>query len=137
MKGSPVLLVATAFSLASFTACSRRPNDPRSALVGQYQLHVGQGNCAGRGIASSTLELRSDGTSEQRDQFQDGSRFVTAGKWHYAGDDHIAIDKLRATTTLEIDKNASPDFASLIVQWSKPPNILLNPDDNCMFAKTQ
>lgn len=90
-----------------------------------------------RGIESSELELRPDGTLEQRDQFKDGSRFVTAGKWQYDGDDHISIDNLRITTTGEIDRNASPIHASLIVEWSKAPNILLNPDDDCLFAKAQ
>jgi hypothetical protein len=83
------------------------------------------------------LDLRADGSSEQRDQFKDGSRFVTPGKWQYDGDDGISIDNLRTTTTLEIDRNASPAHASLIVQWSKPPNILLNPHGDCLFAKEQ
>jgi hypothetical protein len=137
MNTSSVLIVAAVSSIACFTACFRTPSDPRAALVGHYRLHVGHGNCAGRGIESSALELRPDGTSEQLDQFKDGSRFMTAGKWHYDGDDHISIDNLRATTTGEIDKNASPGLASLIVQWSKPPNILLNPDDDCLFAKAE
>src|ERR1700747_3679948 len=112
MKGSSVLVVAAVCSIGSFTACSRTPSDPRAALVGHYRLHVGHGNCAGRGIETSTLELRPDGTSEQLDQFKDGSRFVTAGKWKYDGGDHISIDNLRTTTTLEIDKNASPTTAA-------------------------
>jgi hypothetical protein len=82
------------------------------------------------------LELRADGSSEQRDHFKDGSQFVTAGKWKYEGDDSISFDSLRTTKTLEIDKNASASSASLIVQWARPANILLNPDDDCLFAKT-
>jgi len=137
MKGSSVLIFAVICSAGCLTTCSRTPSDPRTALVGHYRLHVGHGNCAGREIETSTLELRPDGTSEQSDQFKDGSRFVTAGKWQYDGGDHISIDNLRTTTTLEIDKNASANHASLIVQWSKPPNILLNPDDDCLFAKME
>jgi hypothetical protein len=78
-----------------------------------------------------------NGTSEQRDRFKDGSQFVTPGKWQYGGDNHVDLDDLRITTTGEIDRNASPTHASLIVEWSQPPNILLNPDDDCFFAKTQ
>jgi len=131
----PSLVVVALFSVSCLGGCSRTPSNPGAALVGQYTLHVGNGYCSGRGIENSILELRPDGTSEQRDRFRDGSQFVTAGKWQYDGDDHIAIDNLRITTTGEIDKNASPIHASLIVQWSKPPNILLNPDDDCVFAQ--
>lgn len=129
------LSVVVLFSVACLGGCSRTPGNSRAALVGQYRLHVGNGNCSGRGIENSILELRPDGTSEQRDRFVDGSKFVTAGKWQYDGDDHISIDHLRTTATLEIDKQASPTFASLIVEWSKPPVILLNPDDDCFFDK--
>ena len=81
------------------------------------------------------MELRNNGTSEQRDNFSDGSQFVTAGKWQLENDTGIAIENLRVTSTGEIDKNASPIHASLIVEWSKTPNILLNPHDDCLFAK--
>lgn len=138
MKPSSLVIVVVISAIAILVSCSSRPRDPRAALVGQYRLHWGNGsNCSGRGIEASTLELRVDGSSEQRDHFKDGSQFVTAGKWQYEGDDSISFDSLRATTTLEIDKNASPTHAGLIVQWSGPPNILLNPDDDCLFAKTQ
>jgi hypothetical protein len=136
MKRSFLLVVLAASSVV-FSGCSRTPSNPQSALVGQYKLHVGSGICSERGIENSTLELRADGTSEQRDRFKDGSLFVTAGKWYLDGNDGIGIDNLRTTTTLEIDKNASPTHVSLIVQWSKPPNILLNPHDDCFFAKAE
>jgi len=83
------------------------------------------------------LELLPDGRSEQRDRFKDGSLYVTPGKWRYSADNHVDLDDLRITTTGEIDKNASPINASLIVEWSKPPSILLNPDDDCFFSKAQ
>lgn len=135
---SVLLIVVAASGVGCLDGCSRKPSDPRAALVGQYRLYWGNGsNCSGRGIESSTLELRADGTSEQRDRFKDGSQFVTAGRWEYDGNDGVLFDKLRTTTTLEIDKNAAAMGAGLIVQWSKPPNILLNPHDDCLFAKTQ
>jgi hypothetical protein len=135
---SPLLIAVLSFGVVCLDGCSRRPSDPRDALVGQYRLHWGSGsNCSGRGIEASTLELRADGTSEQLDRFKDGSQFVTKGKWQYDGKDGVLLENLRATNTLEIDKNASATNAGLIVQWSKPPNILLNPDDDCLFAKTQ
>jgi hypothetical protein len=137
MKPSFLLAVLAASSGAYFSGCSRTPSNPQAALVGQYKLHVGNGNCSGRGIESSTLELRADGTSEQRDRFKDGSLFVTAGKWYLDVNYGIGIDNLRTTATLEIDNNASPTHTSLIVQWSKPPNILLNPHGDCFFAKTE
>jgi hypothetical protein len=136
MKTSFFLITVSVSCLVGLAGCSRRPTDPSAALAGKYQLSWGTGSyCSEHGVESSTLELRSDGTSEQRDRFKDGSLFVTAGRWQYVADDHVGIDKLRATNTLEIDKNASATYASLIVQWSKPPNILLNPHDSCVFAK--
>ncbi len=62
---------------------------------------------------------------------------MTKGNWEYDGKDGVLLDKLRATNTLEIDKNASATNAGLIVQWSNPPNILLNPHDDCLFVKGQ
>lgn len=134
----PLMIAVFSFSVVCLNGCSRRPTDPRRALVGQYRLHWGSSsNCSGRGIEASTLELRPDGTSEQRDRFNDGSQFVTEGKWQYDGKDGVLLDSLRTTNTLEIDKNASVTNAGLIVQWSTPPNILLNPDDDCIFAKAK
>lgn len=136
MKYSFFLITVSVSCLVCLAGCSRRPRDPRAALVGKYQLSWGRGSfCSDHEVGSSTLELRTDGTSEQRDRFKDGSQFVTAGNWEYVPDDHVGLENLRATNTLEIDKNASATYASLIVQWSKPPNILLNPDDGCVFAR--
>jgi hypothetical protein len=135
MKHSTFLILISVFAAACLGGCSRKPSNPRAALVGQYKLHVGTGKCSGRGIESSTLELRDDGTSEQRDKFNDGSQFVTPSKWRLDSDGDVAFDNLRITSTGEVDKNASPVHASLVVQWSKEPNILLNPDDDCLFKK--
>ncbi len=137
MKRSCSLVLASVASLICI-ACSRRPSDPRGALVGQYKLHIGSGSgCLGRGIDSSTLDLRADGSSEQRDTFKDGSTFVTPGMWRLHGDDGISIDKLRITATGEIDKNASPVHTGVGVEWSHPPSIVLNPDDDCLFVKVR
>ena len=131
-------VVVTVSAVACLNGCSCRPSDARAALVGQYRLSWRNGsNCSGRGIEDSTLELRRDGYSEQRDHFKDGSQFLTAGSWRYDGKDGVLLDNLRVTTTLEIDKNASATPAGLIVKWSKPPNILLNRDDDCLFVQTQ
>ena len=71
---SPLLIAVFSFSFVCFNGCSRRPTDPRVALVGQYRLDWGSGsNCSGRGIETSTLELRADGNSEQHGRFKDGS----------------------------------------------------------------
>src|SRR5712692_520450 len=106
MKRSYLLICLILFSVACLDGCSRRPSDPRAALVGAYRLHWGtNSDCSGRGIVDSTLELRADGSSEQRDHFNDGSQFVTRGKWSYYNDG-VLFDNLRTTTTLEIDKHA-------------------------------
>jgi len=108
MKISLLLIAMAVPTVACLDGCSRRPNNPSAALVGQYRLHWGNGsNCSERGIEDSTLELRADGTSEQRDRFKDGSQFVTKGNWEYDGKDGVLLDKLRATNTLEIDKGAT------------------------------
>jgi hypothetical protein len=111
---SPFLIVVLSFGAGCLDGCSRRPSNPREALLGQYRLHWGSGgNCSGRGIDASTLELRADGTSEQLDRFKDGSQFVTKGKWQYDGEDSVSLDNLRITNTGEIDKNASATGAGL------------------------
>jgi len=129
----------------------QRPKDARAALVGQYRLELPEGSdCSEHSIESSILELRADGTSEQTDRFKDGSQFVTSSKWEYyeynkwcptvgfeliASCDLITFQKLRVTTSLEIDKAASPLGAGLIVAWPKPPKIRLWND--CFFTKVR
>ena len=131
MRRSQLLLVLTALSILSLGGCSRRPHDPRAALIGKYRLHWGtNSDCSGLPITDSELELRADGTSEQRENFKDGSQVVTRGKWSY-DNDGVLFDNLRAG----FGKDASATAAGLIVQWANPPNILLNPDDSCLYAK--
>ncbi len=138
--GSSILFKSLYFHYGWF----QRPRNARVALVGQYNLHSLEGSdCFGRGIESSTLELRVDGTSEQRDRFKDGSQFVTPSTWEYyeynkwcpttKGCDLIAFQKLRITKNFEINKSASPSGAGLIVWWSKPAKIPLG--GGCVFAK--
>jgi|HubBroStandDraft_6_1064221.scaffolds.fasta_scaffold873102_2 hypothetical protein len=121
----------------------RRPKNARAALVGQYHLQSREGrDCSEHGIERSTLELRVDGASEQRDRFKDGSQFVTPSTWDYyeynkwcpaISCDLVAFQKLRVTTNLEVDETASPIGAGLIVTWSRPPKI--GPLNDCFFAK--
>jgi hypothetical protein len=69
MKPSFLIVVAVS-AVVYLSGCSRTPSNPEAALVGQYQLYVGHGNYSGRGIERSTLELRADGSSEQRGSIQ-------------------------------------------------------------------
>jgi len=140
------VLVVLVVSLG-FYGWLRRPKDARAALVGKYHFQWREGSgCSERGIESSTLELRGDGSSEQRDRFKDGSEFVTPSTWEYYeynrwcpafSCDLVAFQKLRVTTDLKIDKNASPIGAGLIVRWSKPPKIVLKHWNDCFFAKAR
>src|SRR5215472_14222542 len=119
MKRSCLLICLVLVSVACLNGCSHRPSDPRAALVGKYRLQWGtNSDCSGRAIADSTLELRADGNSEQRDRFNDGSQFVTHGKWDYDDNGGVIFDNLRTTKTLEVDKHATATGAGLIVEWS-------------------
>jgi hypothetical protein len=61
MKISLLLIAMAVPTVACLDGCSRRPDNPSAAPVGQYRLHWGSGsNCSGRGIENSTLELRAE-----------------------------------------------------------------------------
>ena len=122
--------------LALLCACSRRPSPEqgRAQLVGNYELRIGN-DCADRGIEYARLSLRQDGTFSQVQKFKDGTTYFSNNdKWDYS-DRHVSLDGLRVNNTLEFAPNASPGFASLIVEFGEPTVILLSPGQNCFFVK--
>jgi hypothetical protein len=124
-------------NLAFLCACSRKPSakEGRAKLVGHYQLHIGS-SCAENGIEFASLTLDPTGKYGQEGKFKNGTSYKIGGKkWEYNGDGNIWLDGLRVGKSLEISPEAEMTNASLIVEFSQSPSILLDPDANCFFEK--
>ena len=87
-------------------------------------------DCQDWGIESDKLILHSDDRLEQHLKFLNGKKFDSAQEhWEYTPNNGISLNR-RLTApagTLESE--------GLIVEFSEPPVILLNPDEDCFYQK--
>ena len=122
--------------LATVACCGCRkevtPEQATRCLVGTY--HLAGSDCEAKGVKSSTLVLRSDGTYDQHIEFASGEVVNEFGqRWNYDGGIHFS--NLRITATDELHKYAPETEASLLVELSHPVAILLNPSSSCVDSQ--
>jgi hypothetical protein len=86
-------------------------------------------------VASDELILNSDGTFDQHLRLTNGQTYnSTANRWSFAPAHNISLDSRwnfpadRATPVRESE--------SLIVEFTQPPSILIDPDSNCFYSKS-
>ncbi len=85
---------------------------------------------AGIGIESDKLILHSDGRLEQHLKLLNGKHYDSAHeRWEYTPDNGVFLDR-RLTASA-----GTPELEGLIVEFSEPPAILLNPDQDCFYQK--
>jgi len=139
--------------LVGITACNQKSNstETRRLLPGTWELKIGH-SCASYPIRSDTLILHSDGTFEQHSVTKDGKQIDSMGQhWAYLGDNKLSLDKRRdwdahsdpaLTGAHQVgvnsnDPNGIVELQVLIVQFGSPSVILINPDSDCVYAKTK
>lgn len=124
----------------SCCGCKRRPpKEPIAELPGQWSLVFGS-DCKDYGLKSDTLVLHPDGTFDQITVTQDGRRFDAMGQhWKFSPPKSIELNQRRNFFTAQHHKDlvGTPEFESIIVEFSSPPSIVFNPDSDCFYTKTE
>jgi hypothetical protein len=129
-----IALGALSMALLFSTAGCRKPPNPEDAhrvLTGKWRLIV-KTDCAHWGVASDILILHPDGRMEQHLKLLNGKKYDSAQEhWEYLPDHSISLD--RRLTVTDPQYAGTPQLEVLIVEFSQPPVILLNPHQNCFY----
>jgi hypothetical protein len=127
-------IFAPILALITLCGCSEKisPKLAKERLIGKYSL--GGKACEPFGVKLSTLILRQDGTYDQHIEFLTGEVVDEVGQqWKYDGGVHFS--NFRITATGELNRYAPETEASLIVEFSHPTVILLDPSSNCVYTQ--
>ena len=134
--------VAVAFVLSA--SCNGRPvvhENREPELVGDWDLLL-RHDCENYAIRSDHLTLHADGTFDQHSVLKDGQKVESTGQhWRYLEKDSVALSTRRdwephSDPNLKKSTDVQPQIAGinenevLIVHFSSPPEILLNPDSD-------
>ncbi len=122
--------------LLLFVACSKAiPQDAAATLVGRYELT----STAERLLTTTdVLRLHSDGTFVHEGSTKSGDHFSYSGRWRYA-QRTVALDDWRdyAGVTTKVPQGSGARVnMNVIVEFTSPPVIVLDPDRNILYAKT-
>jgi|SRR5208282_4128610 len=133
---SRTLLIAVVMvAVLGAAGCKKAPNpdEARKLLVGQWRLVV-MSDCQDWGIDSDTLTLHSDGRMEQHLRLLNGKKYDSAQEhWEYFPDHSISLDRRLSVSN---PQNAGTSRAEvLILEFSDPPVIVLNPHQNCFYER--
>jgi hypothetical protein len=126
-------------ALLAAVGCNHKRTDSkaRSLLTGEWNLHIGSA-CTNYDVASDKLILHSDGTLEQHTVSKRGFRYdAPAEKWEYVPQNSVLLNSRKDFF------NSQPvnEFVGvrrsegLIVDFTNPMVILLNPDQDCFYTK--
>jgi len=121
--------------LLSAASCRKTPNpeEAHKPLTGKWRLVV-KSDCAHWGVDSDTLFLHSDGRMEQHLKLLNGKKYDSAQeRWEYLPDHSISLD--RRLIVSDPQYAGIPQLEVLIVEFSQPPVILLNPHQNCFYER--
>jgi hypothetical protein len=147
MRNTARSIAAAALSfcaLAPWACGPPGPENGRARLAGTYvfadrRVPTTDINPAFR---SASLKLMPDGTAQQICEYKDGTKYESSGMtWTYRGDGNIHLSPLkdcswvwgelmdRREGLLETPQGG----ASLVVEWSRKPVILMHPDLNAFY----
>lgn len=130
------LLVVPAL-LSSFDCNRTEPSAQERVLElqGRWELLI-RNDCQESPIHSDTLTLHPDGTFDQQTIMKDGRSVKSTGQhWSYSEKDHISLDQRTRWDSYSDPPKGIAEFEVLIVQFGKPPVILINPDEDCLYVK--
>ena len=127
IRASRRILLALVVGLA-FANCGRDldPGEARTQLTGRYRL-VLNSRPVDLQLDSSDLTLNADGTALQRCHFKNRPVEQVVGTWSFTAPRNVFFS--RFIDCARVFAGPSQDgAASLIVEFSDPPVIVLNPD---------
>ena len=110
------------------------PDAAKNQLAGEWTLIV-KSSCSDLGIRSDKLILHRDGRLEQHLEMISGKRFdsSTDGKWSFMPENSVSLDERFNVAKAGAEVIVEKRHEILIVEFTKPPSILLNPDLNCFY----
>jgi hypothetical protein len=116
-------------------ACKQTPTaeDAHRLLSGKYRLVV-RHDCEQWGVDSDTLVLHADGRMEQHLKLRNGKSYDSVqAHWEYIPDHSVSLDR---RLVISDPQNAGmAQLQVLIVEFSDPPVIVLNPDEDCFYER--
>jgi len=137
------------------TSCHEQQVSPETRskeLVGTYELLI-RSSCKNYyPIRSDTMVLYPDGTFDQHVVAKDGKVYDSHGQlWAYMEKDSVSLDKRidwdncsdpadrtgTKETQIPLDLKRVSQGEVLIVHFGPTPEILLNPDSDCVYVKTR
>lgn len=121
--------------LPGLTACTKTPTPEQAhrLLAGKWRLVV-RSDCEHWGVERDTLILHSDGRMEQHLALLNGKKYdSTQEHWEYLPDHSISLD--RRLTVSDPQNAGVPQLQVLILNFSNPPSIVLNPSENCFYER--
>ena len=137
VQNPAVLLLSLILLLAAGCSRQRTPAEAKTLLVGDWNLHIGS-DCEGYDVASDKLILHSDGTFEQHTVSKRGYRYdASAEKWDLIDDHSVSLDSRKDF----FNSQPENEFVGLrrgevlLVEFTTPRVILLNPKQNCFYTQ--
>jgi hypothetical protein len=131
-----ILFGVVATSALLGTAGCRRTPSPEEAhklLTGKWRLVV-KSSCKHWGVDGDMLILRSNGTMEQHLKLLNGQLYDSVQQhWEYLPDHSISLD--RRLVVSDPQYAGIPRSEVLILEFSDPPVILLNPHEDCFYER--
>lgn len=136
MRVARTLLGAAGIAVLLGTAGCRKtpsPEEAHSLLAGKWRLVV-KSDCEHWGIEGDVLILHSDGELEQHLKLLNGKHYDSdEGHWEYLPDHSISLDHRLAVS--DPTYAGIPKTEVLILEFSDPPIILLNPYEDCFYER--
>ena len=133
---SRMLVGAAAIAVLLGTAGCRKTPNPEEAhrlLTGKWRLVV-KSDCRRWGVAGDVLILHSDGKLEQHLKLLNGKHYDSDKEhWEYLPDHSISLD--RRLVVSDPQYAGMPRSEVLILEFSDPPVILLNPHQDCFYER--
>jgi len=144
-RNAIVTVIALLACGLAISACGA-PNaeEGRSRLVGTYVLADRRVPASeiNPGYRSASLVLMPGGAARQICEFKNGVNYESSGMtWKYMGDGNVTLTPLKDCSWVwgpllelrEAPSEAPRMGASLIVEWSRNPVILMDPDVNAFY----
>ena len=133
---SRIVVGAAVIAVLLGTAGCRRTPSPEEAqklLTGKWRLVV-KSDCKDWGVDGDMLILHSDGKLEQHLKLFNGKHYDSDKEhWEYLPDHSISLD--RRLVVSDPQHAGIPRSEVLILEFSDPPVILLNPHEDCVYER--
>ena len=123
------------------TGCEHQQSEQeaQALVVGEWSLTIGR-DCSNYDVASDKLVLHPNGTLEQHTVSKRGFRYdAPAERWKYSSENHVVLDSRKDFFNSQPQNEFAGvrRFEVLLVKFTSPPTILLNPKSDCFYTKTK